>query len=244
MNNITDNPKKLLAMQKYISLFVTLLFSCTGLFAQNIYDIRNAIDFFESNRMQKGEYRHILTESDIEGSPYFNDEFIKGSIFTYQKIQYNDIPLRYNIYNDEMEFQTPNNQVLSIAAPEIVDKAVLGENTFSNIPYALGNKVKRAYFILLTEGKLSLYARPEVLYKKPKKAAAYSEPEPAKFEKRPDTYYLRLNQQAAVRIESKKDLQNFFTDHQNKMESFIKKNKIKPGKADKMMELVEYYNSL
>ena len=231
-------------MKKYISLFIILLFSSAGLYAQSIYDLRNAIDFFELNKISKGEYRNRLTESDIEGSPYFNDEFTPGTIYTYQKIQYNDIPLRYNIFNDEMEFQTPDEQILAIAAPEIVEKAVVGENTFSNIPYKLGNKVKRAYFILLTEGKLSLYARPEVLYQKPKEAAAYKEPEPAKFIKRPDTYYLRLNQQAAVKIESKKDLDNFFIDHQSQLESFIKKNKIKPGKGDKMMELVEYYNSL
>ncbi|WP_372648637.1 hypothetical protein [Draconibacterium sp.] len=231
-------------MKKYVSLFIILLFSSAGLYAQSIYDLRNAIDFFEMNKISKGEHRNRLTESDIEGSPYLNDEFTAGTIYTYQKIQYNDIPLRYNIFNDEMEFQTPDEQILAIAAPEIVEKAVVGENTFSNIPYKLGNKVKRGYFILLTEGKLSLYARPEVLYQKPKEAAAYAEPEPAKFIKRPDTYYLRLNQEAAVKIESKKDLENFFTDHQSQMESFIKKNKIKPGKEDKMTELVEYYNSL
>ncbi|KJF42376.1 hypothetical protein [Draconibacterium sediminis] len=231
-------------MKKYISLFVILLFSSAGLYAQSIYDLRNAIDFYEMNKISKGEYRNSISERDIEGSPYLNDEFTPGTIYTYQKIQYNDIPLRYNIFNDEMEFQTPDEQILAIAAPEIVEKAVVGENTFSNIPYELGNKVKRAYFILLFEGKLSLYARPEVIYKKPKEAAAYAEPEPAKFIKRPDIYYLRLNQQTAVRIESKKDLENFFTNHQSQMESFIKKNKIKPSKEDKMIELVEYYNSL
>ncbi|WP_319503005.1 hypothetical protein [uncultured Draconibacterium sp.] len=231
-------------MKKYISLFVLLLISSAGLYAQSIYDIRNAIDFFESNKMQRGDFRKTLSESEIEGSPYYIDEFTKGTIFTSQKIQYNDVPLRYNIYNDEMEFQTPDEQILAIAAPEIVEKAVVGEDTFSNIPYELGNKVKRAYFILLTEGKLSLYARPQVMYQKPKEAAAYKEPEPAKFIKRPDMYYLRLNQQAAVKIESKKDLQNFFTDHQKQIEDFIKENKIKPGKEDNMMELVEYYNSL
>ncbi|WP_319265837.1 hypothetical protein [uncultured Draconibacterium sp.] len=231
-------------MKKYILLFAVVLLSSTGIFAQSVYDMRNAIDFFESNKMQRGEYRNTLTEKDIDGSPYFNDEFKKGTIFTYQKIQYNDIPLRYNIYNDEMEFQTPDDEILAIAAPEIVEKAVVGENTFSNIPYKLSNKVKRAYFILLVDGKVSLYARPEVLYQKPKEAAAYKEPEPAKFIKRPDSYYLRLNQQAAVKIESRKDLQNFFPDHKRAIEDFIKENRIKHNKEDKMRELVVYYNSL
>ncbi len=231
-------------MKKYILLFSIVLFSSAGLFAQSIYDLRNAIDFFEKNKIQRGDFRQMLSNSEIEGSPYFIDEFTKGTIYTSQKIQYNDIPLRYNIYNDEMEFQTPDNQILVIATPKIVEKVVVGENTFSNIPYKIGNKVKSAYFILLIEGKLSLYARPEVMYQKPKKAAGYKEPEPAKFKKRPDVFYLRINQQAAVKIESKKDLLNFFNDHQKQIQDFIKENKIKPAKKDKMMELVEFYNSL
>nr|WP_319570781.1 hypothetical protein [uncultured Draconibacterium sp.] len=231
-------------MKKYISLLAIVLISSAGLYAQSIYNLRSAIDFFETNKIQRGDFRRPLSESEIEGSPYLIDEFTKGTIYTSQKIQYNDIPLRYNIYNDEMEFQTPDDQILAIATPEIVEKAVVGEDTFSNIPYEFGNKVKRAYFILLIEGKLSLYARPEVMYQKPKKAAGYKEPEPAKFIKRPDVFYLRINQQAAVKIESKKDLQNFFTDHQKQIQDFIKKNKIKVGKKDKIIELVQYYNSL
>lgn len=231
-------------MKKYISLIVILLLSTAGLFAQSIYDLRNAIDFFESNKMQRGEYRNTISEKDIEGSPYFNDAFTNGTIFTTQKIQYNDIPLRYNIFNDEMEFQTPDNKILAIAAPEIVEKAVIGEYTFSNIPYKLGNKVKRAYFILLTEGKVSLYARAEVIYQKPKEAAAYKDPEPAKFVQRPHSYYLRLNEEPAVKVESKKDLIKFFTDHQKQVEDFIKGNKVKPSKEEKLIELIKYYNSL
>ena len=231
-------------MKKYISLLAILLISSAGLYAQSIYNLRSAIDFFETNKIMYGDSRHILSESEVEGSPYYIDEFKKGTIYTYQKIQYNDIPLRYNIYKDEMEFQKPDDQILSIATPEIVEKAVVGEDTFSNIRYEFGNKVKRAYFILLIEGKLSLYMRPEVIYKKPKKAAGYIDPEPAKFIKRPDVFYLRINQQAAVKIESKKDLLNFFNDHQKQIQDFIKENKIKPAKKDKMMELVEFYNSL
>ena len=231
-------------MKKYISLLAILLISSAGLYAQSIYNLRSAIDFFETNKIMYGDSRHILSESEVEGSPYYIDEFKKGTIYTYQKIQYNDIPLRYNIYKDEMEFQKPDDQILAIATPEIVEKAVVGEDTFSNIPYEFGNTVKHAYFILLIEGKLSLYMRPEIIYQKPKKAAGYIDPEPAKFIKRPDVFYLRINQQAAVKIESKKDLQNFFTDHQKQIQDFIKKNKIKVGKKDKIIELVQYYNSL
>ena len=231
-------------MKKYILLFLTLLLSSAGLYAQSIYDIRNAIDFFESNKMQKGEYRHTLTANDIKGSPFLNDEFITGTIYTYQKVQFNDIPLRYNIYNDELEFETPDEQILAMATPEIVEKAVIGEHSFSYIPYQISKKMKRGFFILLEEGNVSLYARPVVLYQEPKEAAPYKDPEPAKFIQRPNEYYMRNGKDAATKVETKKDLVNFFPDHKEEIESFIKKNKVKPGKEDKLIALVIYYNSL
>jgi len=231
---------------KRISFFLLLLFfSTTGLFAQSIYDIRNSIDFYNS-------YRHItndgpskaLLENDIEGSPYLNNEFAEGTVYTNQKIQYNEIPLRYNIYNDELEFRTPDGQVLALTTPEIVEKADFGDYSMSYIPYLFGKKMKRGFFTILEEGAVSLYTRHETIFEQAKEAAAYKEPEPAKFVKRPDTYYLRNGQEAAVKIENKNDLIEQFPNHKEEIEAFIKKDKTKLGKPDKLIALVKYYNSL
>ena len=84
-------------MKQIVTFSILLLISALSANAQSIYDIRNAVDFFEMYKSRSGDYKKALTENDIKGSPFLNDEFIKGTIYTYQKVQFNDIPLRYNI---------------------------------------------------------------------------------------------------------------------------------------------------
>jgi hypothetical protein len=208
------------------------------------YDIREKMDFYNANKFIGGEFKSILNEENIVGSPYLNREFENGSIYTVQQQQYNDIQLRYNIYNDDLEFKTPDNQIMALAAPEIVEKAVLGNNVLTYSHYFMANKTKTGFFLIVEEGKATLFAKPVVAFQKSTEPAAYKEAEPAKFVKKPDEYYIRIGAEQAVPISSKKDLIASFPDNRDKIESFINKNKIKTNKVEGLKEVVMYYNSL
>jgi len=208
------------------------------------YDIRSQMDFYNSNKMIGGEWKNVITEDQIAGSPYLKKEFENGSIYTVQRQQYNEIPLRYNIYNDNIEFKTPENEIMALSAPEIVEKAVVGNTILTYSPYILANKTKKGFFLVLEEGKASLYAKPAVAFQNATEPAAYKDAEPAKFVKKSDEYYIRIGSEQAVIISSKKDLIAAFPDNLDKIESFISKNKIKTNKADGLKEVVKYYNSL
>ena len=231
----------------FLSIFL-VLFNVSFSFSQEQiqldYVVREALDFYINNKFVEGGWTNVLTEKDIDGSPYLNDEFKIGTIYTVQKMQYNDIPLRYNIYNDNLEFKTQSNQVQELATPEIVEKAIFDDVQMVYLPYSQANKIKRGFFIILEEGKASVYAKPGILYKKPTQQAAYKEAEPAKFVKKTDEYYVRIGSEPAIMINSKKDLISVFPDSKDKIEKFINKNKVKPNKAESLKEVVQYYNSL
>ncbi|HSO87918.1 MAG TPA: hypothetical protein VLQ91_15290 [Draconibacterium sp.] len=201
-------------------------------------------DLYQSHQFVLGDWKKELTEKDISGSPYLNDEFINGSVYTLQRLQYVDIPLRYNIYNDDLEFKTPSSEVQAMATPEIVEKAVFGNTQLVYLPYSLANKIKKGFFVVLEEGKASLYSKPVVIFKEPTEPGAYKEAEPAKFERKADEYYVRVVGEQAVQINNKKDLIAVFPDNQDKIENFISKNKIKTNKPEGLKEVVVYYNSL
>lgn len=228
---------------KRLIIIALLLIGATS-FAQVNYQLSSAVDFVRTYKIASGEYYSELTEKDIQGSPFLNQEFINGSVYTTTKFQYADIPLRYNIFNDNIEFKTPENKVLAIAQPETIDKITFGDYTMEYLSYMNVKKVRKGYMLLITKGKASLYAKPEVVYTKATEAGAYKEPEPAKFERRSDIFYIRIETASAQRIDNKKDLIQVFPDHQNEIEAFVKKNKISPAKIDELKSLVEYYNSL
>ena len=220
-----------------------ILFNLT-LSAQSDYQISNQLDFFRSNKIAKGEIKRTLTEADIEGSPYFNDDFINGNVYTTSKTMFTEIPLRLNIYNDEMEFKSPNGNIAAIATPEIIEKITIGNDIWVYTPYSAGKRVSRNFLRLIAKGKVKLYVRPNVSFKDAVPPSGYKNAEPAQFKAQADTYYIRYGEEAAQLIENKKDLEKVFPDHKKEIAAFIKNNKINHRKEGKLKELVDYYNSL
>jgi hypothetical protein len=228
---------------KLVSIFL-LVFSYFAQ-SQSGYQVKKALDFYRSHLMQSGEWNSVLTENDIEGSPYLEDEFIAGSVYTTSKTQYVDLPLRYNIYNEQVEFRNENNEIRAIAEPELIEKIEIGETEFVFAPFRYGRKIMKSYFILMLEGNASLYKKPEVMFKEATEPGAYKDAEPAQFVRKSDAYYIRLGKSPAIRVSSKKDLESVFSDeHQNEIKNFIRKNKITPRNEKSLIELVEFYNSL
>lgn len=207
------------------------------------YNSQETIDFYRTNKFITGSGKTI-SENNIKGSPYLHDDFFYGSIYTVQKQHFADIPLRYNIYNDDLEFKTPEGNIQALATPEIVEKAIFGSTQLVYCPYVLNKKDKKGFFIVLEEGKVSLYAKPAVAFKEATTPGAYKEPEPPKFVKKSDEYYLRVGTNPAEIIGNKKELMAAFPDNQDQVKSYISKNKIKTNKPESLKELVKYYNSL
>ena len=228
---------------KNILLFLFLLLS-GSIAAQSNYEVMNSVSFFKNTKLIKGELKTELTTEDIEGSPYLNDEFIEGNVYTTSKTMFPDIPLRFNIYNHEIEFKSPEGKISAIDTPEIVDKIEFGEYLFVYIPYRDAKKIKRSFMLLLRDGNAKLLARPRVDFRDAVPPGAYKEAKPAKFINQSTNYYIRIGSDAAQLIENKKDLVAAFPNHQEEITSFIKKNKTNHRKEDKLKALVDFYNTL
>jgi hypothetical protein len=233
-------------MKMYFFYAIFNLVLCGSLFAQLplTYGIRNTMDLYETNKLARGKEAYVLTEKEIEGSPYLNDEFSTGTIFTVQNIQYVEILLRYNIYNDNLEFKTPSNEVLSLANPEIVENAVFGGNQLVYSTFVQANKTNKGFLILLEKGKVSLFSKPVVIFKEATEPAAIKPTEPAKFVRKANEYFVKIGTESAKSISGKKELITAFPDNQEKIEKYIDKNKIKANKPEDLIEVVRYYNSL
>jgi len=231
------------------TFFLTLLFVCSIAIYSNgqfgiSYETRQALELYNTNKFTSGSSKSTLTEVDYEGSPYLMNVFVNGTIYTNQKFQYEEVPLRYNIFFDELEFKTPTNEILALATPDIVERAVIGDTVLVYLSYLQANKTKKGFFVVLDEGKASLYAKPGVMFKKATPPAAYKDPEPAKYLKKSDDYFIGVGSKSPILINNKKSLIAAFPDNQDKIEKYISKNKIKTNDLESLRELVGYYNSL
>ncbi|MDX8340081.1 hypothetical protein SLH46_12845 [Draconibacterium sp. IB214405] len=230
--------------KKLIVLFALVFVGLGYVQAQVDYQISSALDFYRQKELTNSDFNKQLEESDIKGSPYLNKSFEEASIFTTSKVQFKAVPLRYNIYNDRIEFETPEKTVSALAAPEIVEKIEFKEYTLVYAPYMSLSKMKRGFFQLLKSGNTSLYLKPVIQFEPPKEPGAYAEAKPAEFKRQSDDFYIRFGMEAAELIGNKKELVALFPDHQKEIEAFIKEKKIKTGKAEDLKELINYYSTL
>lgn len=211
--------------------------------AQASYQMKSNFDGYRTSKISKGEFSGGLSIDDIYGNPFLESDFVKGNIFTIQKIQYVDIPIRYNKYSDAFEFNAEDG-VYEIGVPSDVEKIEFNGRVFHYIKYFDDKKLKNGYFEVIEAGNTTLYARHTVIFKKMEPASLTQTSKPNRFEEVPVEYYLKFEDKEAIQFNTKKELINLFPDNRDKVEDFIAKNKIKINNPEGLKELVKYYNSL
>jgi hypothetical protein len=186
--------------------------------------------------------RIIPPNQIIEGTPYFNDEFIEGEVYFEGKFKLSNLPLRYNINNDEMEFKEKNT-VLAIAFPEKTDKVVIGNKTFIYIDKN-HSKIVEGFVIKRNEGYPAVLTKMKVDFfdKEPPKAIVDSKP--ARYEKGYDRQYLMKSPDEIENIKSVKKLIQALGNHEKELTAFAKKEKISSNNGEELASLIEYYKNL
>ncbi|MCM8569287.1 hypothetical protein NE848_07845 [Gramella jeungdoensis] len=90
--------------------------------------------------------------SEMDGSPYLKEEFIKGQIFQADS-SLGAYFLRYNIYNDVMEVLTQDDKIMELRkSPSL--KVFINNKRFKVLPYLNSEKkIEQAYFEIMEDGK-------------------------------------------------------------------------------------------
>jgi hypothetical protein len=135
-------------------IFAVSLFSGNDLFSQRgVVDVMREVNLVAARNSIGG-----LSYEDIEGSPYYTDEFIDGTIYL-KNGNSATLPLRYNLLQDEIEFHR-DKQILWITKSAVIHvqygQELLIPESFSE------NPGKTTYFFAHEKGKYDLYIRKQV----------------------------------------------------------------------------------
>jgi len=181
-------------------------------------------------------------EYPIEGSPYFNDKYVKGTIYHHRTV-YKNMEMRYNICHDRIEFKAKDT-VLMVGPDKLVKKVELGDQTLVVQLLETKGKPTLTYFIRQDSGKLTILTKMTITIKAPQFGKPIEGNVPAKYMKMPDTQYYMLDAGKPVKIQNLKKLIDELPDHQQEMETFAKKEKISASKPKDLVLFSRYYNSL
>jgi len=212
--------------------------------AQNIYYINKKI--IESlDNLATLKMLDAPPPVNYNGSPYANEGFIRGDIFYDINWKYPDIPLRYNIFNDEMEFKIEGRETVYALGPDKrIQQVIIQKDTFVVAGYSEKGKRTIGFFRELVKGKIELLARHQVEFLKERPSNGIQDAEPAKFIRSDDQYYIRRKSETAEKLTSIKKLIESIGDHQKELKEYSNKHKISKGNESELIQFISYYNSL
>lgn len=183
-----------------------------------------------------------LTYDDVSGSPYLNDDFSPGKIIMKDGTSYSDIPLRYNIYTDKIEFESNNNVIMEIAQPNLCERIIISNKIFVYQSYTENNSSKNGYFELIEEGNLSLLKQYQLQFKDAVEAQPYKDPKPAQFDQHSPRFFLLSDSNTAVELNSKSKTLEALEQYSPDIEKWIKKNKLKVNKEEDLIKAIQFCN--
>lgn len=223
------------------------MFVSTASFAQHVTSYRDAgrtglnvtdqMLLLDSRKVLYGEGATLETK----GTPYLTETFDSANVYTMKGV-FTDVPMRYNIYEDFLEFKSKD--VTYILDPALnIKKVDFGDSKFVVEKTEAGGKMKLGFFELLDSGKVTLLAKKKVSYREPQPDKAMEEPKPGRYTRKDDEYFFRIEKGQLIEINSIKKMIEYFPDRQNELKEFAEKEKISRNKED-LIRLVRYYNSL
>jgi len=177
-----------------------------------------------------------VDEKDIAGTQYLDKNFQESYILKVNGVEIKDMPLRYNIYSDNMEFRK-DGQTFVVAFPSEIRRIKLGGKTFIYEQYASANKVAHGYFQILHEGDYQLLKKYITTLKIPEKRDSEDS---LRFVRQSPVYYFRRGEGKIYAIITQKQLIKILQPVHQPVIDFIKANKINGRDELKLIRLMNF----
>lgn len=219
----------------FLTVFATQVSAQQGL--STIDGSAGFLQSFDFNKFKSAERGKNLNYDDVQGTPYFNQQYDNVKVEGFKEV----VLAKYNMFSDEVEFMQ-GDKVLSF--PKSKEYSKIHFLTSNNSLIWL-DKIgdHSGYFFVLNNGKNKLLRKNKVKFTDAKPAAtSYSEALPAKFSNMPLAYFILTEKNELVPLKNSKEIANFFPTEKEKINAFIKTNKIKTDKEPDLIKLVTFIN--
>ena len=217
-------------------IYCISLFLCLWIEAFSQLSNPNVIN--HTNELAVREVKFTLNYRDVEGSPYYTGDFVKGVAYL-KDGNFASVPLRYDIFRDEIEF-LKENKIYWLKKSDIL--YVRCGTDILVLANAISDTSQLGYFFLRSTGKNKLLCKKTIGYSPEVPPKGYSETVPARFKQENDEFFIQVEGKPIQKVKSSKDLSAIFADNKSALD-YIKKEKIRATKFNDLQKLFNYLNS-
>lgn len=233
-------------MKRRSTLIFCLLATClTATYGQNaITAVTGELSDINRFRSAVKILKEVKPDSagfKFEGDPFLSPVFKPGEVIDNDGNKYVDIPLRYNIYNDNFEFRK-DEIPYALPAKDFAKTILLDNKLFRYSDYFYKGK-KSGYLEVISEGRYTLYRLHRITFEEPKAELAYQDARPGKFRKLSPEYFLSDENSTPQHFSNKTQLLDLFPNESEKIKNFIRDKRIKIKKEPDLIILTEYLNN-
>jgi hypothetical protein len=221
---------------KFLVLLV-FIFSNSLWSQNNTFAIQNSnfLVFISANSFDE-------PKSNIQGSQYINKDFLPSS---FSCLSEKTPPIRYNVFKDEMEFILDNKLYYA----KKVDSCIIavGNNSYRYFD-SYDKENKSGYMMILNKMNNAKYT----LYKKEKikfvpeyiPNSTYGKEKPASYVIDKSKYYILMPDGMTEFPMKKSELLKLLPNYKESIESFINDKKTSFSQESKLIELIDFINTL
>jgi len=150
--------------------------------------------------------------------------------------------LRYNIYQDEMEFI--KDEQIYYLRKEQNRKIYFPQQKATYQVFEINGSLK--YFIVQNKGENKLLTRQVIKFTEAREPqSSYQKGTPADYKRKDDEHFLALNNTTFVKIPSnKKSFYDLFGNKSSEIKTYVKKNKLNHKDIDDLRKVVDHFNTL
>ncbi len=165
-----------------------------------------------------------------DGEIYFNNS---------ENILY--LPLRLDIYRDQLEFLY-TNVARTFEDPSIFDRVIIGEDV---LIYVESPNPKIDGFVKLWNNEFpALVTKMHSVFLEREDAMPFDNEKPARFQRANDRHFLLTEKGKIQKIKSIKKLIALLGDKEDELTRYAKERKISAVDVEEMVQLVEYFHSI
>jgi len=235
-------------------ILLSAVFLISGILSQ----AQSGAESFNKNRVKAQDQQDEKQESASSSGPsgyqynylnlgesssmYLDEEWSDAVIKLEDGTKFTDRKVRYNIYNQQMEY-IHEKDTSAIGNPEELEKLMIDDRTFVYEKYYHKSEQKNGYLELVEDGKYSLFMCRGIKYTIREEINTNENEEPGMTYFLDKNFYYAIDDNATQLLpERKKDILALFDVPQKKLNEFLKKNNNRLKTEKEFVELFKYVN--
>jgi hypothetical protein len=186
-----------------------------------------------------GYYRQKALPGEA-ASAYLTSAFIVGEVVMANGAIIGDMPMRYNLYTQQMQY-IDGDDTLAIGNPQEIEYLLVGDKIFVYVAYKCNSEIKTGYFELLEDGECRLLKRWFARYQV-KDQSSQSSDECDVFYRDCNCFLQFGDRPAEVVSSKKKTFVGSFGNQGEKINRMMRLERLKTNREDDLRKIVAFYN--